>query len=413
MPSCVVVTGYGAVTPLGLNAADTWKNLVSGVCGIGLISLFDTTDFEIKTAAEVKDFNPVDFMDPATARYSDRYSQFALAASLQAIEMAGLKVDDSNRYDIGIVIGSGVGGIGSLSQQINVLSARGPKRVSPFMVPMMIADSAPAHVSIKTGIMGPNFSIASSCATGADAIGLAYRLIRNGEISTMIAGGADAAVTPIGIAGFTQAGALSKNPDPLKACRPFDKDRDGFITAEGGAVLVLESLEHARKRGARILAEIAGYGATSDAYHITKPLETGEGAAKAMELALKSAALSTVDYINAHGTSTHFNDLSETAAIKKLLGEAAYKIPVSSTKSMHGHMLGAAGAIETMICCKVIQEGTIPPTINLVHPDPGCDLDYVPNMARNADVQTAMSNSFGFGGHNSAVIVRRYTDGQG
>ncbi|MBN1689548.1 MAG: beta-ketoacyl-ACP synthase II [Dehalococcoidia bacterium] len=412
MPNRVGVTGYGAITPLGLNAADTWKNLVAGVCGVGLISLFDTTDFDIKTAAEVKDFNPVDFMDPATARYSDRYSQFALAASLQAIQMARLKVDDSNRYDIGIVIGSGVGGIGSLSQQLNVLSARGPKRVSPFMVPMMIPDSAPAQVSIKTGIMGPNFSIASSCATGADAIGLAYRLIRNGEIGTMIAGGADAAVTPIGIAGFTQAGALSRNPDPLKASRPFDKYRDGFITAEGAAILVLENMEQAQARGARILAEIAGYGATSDAYHITKPLETGEGAAKAMELALKSASISTVDYINAHGTSTHFNDLSETMAIKKLLGEAAYKIPISSTKSMHGHMLGAAGAVEAMICCHVVQEGIIPPTINLDNPDPGCDLDYVPNTARSANVHTVMSNSFGFGGHNSAIIICKYQDKQ-
>lgn len=408
MHSRVAVTGYGAITPLGLNVEETWKNLVAGICGIGQISLFDTSDFDIKIAAEVKNFNPADFMDPATARYSDRYSHFALAASLQAIEMAGLKVDDSNRYDIGIVIGSGVGGIGSLSQQLNLLTARGPKRVSPFMVPMMIADSAPAQVSIKTGIMGPNFSIASSCATGADAIGLAYRLIRNGELGTIIAGGSDAAITPIGIAGFAQAGALSKNPDPLKACRPFDQNRDGFIAAEGSAILVLESFDLAQKRGARILAEIAGYGATSDAFHITKPMESGESAARAIHLALKNAGVGKVDYINAHGTSTHFNDLSETRAIKSVFGDASYKIPVSSSKSMLGHMLGAAGAIETLICCKVVQEGIIPPTINLMDPDPECDLDYVPNRARDAMVHVAMSNSFGFGGHNSAVIVRRY-----
>jgi 3-oxoacyl-(acyl-carrier-protein) synthase len=288
MPSRVVITGYGAVTPLGCSVDATWKNLVSGVCGIGYITLFDTANFDIKIAAEVKDFNPADFMDPVTARYSDRYTQLALAAALQAIDKAGLKVTDSNKYDIGILVGSGIGGIGTLSQQVNVLSSKGPKRVSPFMVPMMIADSAPAQISIKTGIMGPNFSIASSCATGADAIGLAFRLIRHGEIGTMIAGGADAAVTPIGLAGFTQAGALSKNPDPQKACRPFDKNRDGFITGEGAAILVLENLDHAMARGANILAEIIGYGSTSDAYHITKPLETGDGAAKAMELQLTS-----------------------------------------------------------------------------------------------------------------------------
>ncbi|MCX6006846.1 MAG: beta-ketoacyl-ACP synthase II [Chloroflexi bacterium] len=413
MPSRVVITGYGAVTPLGCSVDATWKNLVSGVCGIGYITLFDTADFAIKIAAEVKDFNPADFMDPVTARYSDRYTQLALAAALQAIEKAGLKITDSNKYDIGILVGSGVGGISTLSQQVNILSSKGPKRVSPFMVPMMIADSAPAQISIKTGIMGPNFSVASSCSTGADAIGLAFRLIRHGEIGAMIAGGADAAVTPIGIAGFTQAGALSKNPDPQKACRPFDKNRDGFITGEGAAILVLENLDHALARGANILAEIAGYGSTSDAYHITKPLETGDGAAKAMELALACAGINSIDYINAHGTSTPFNDLSETKAIKKAFGDAAHKIPVSSTKSMHGHMLGAAGAIETLICCKAIQEGIMPPTINLDTPDPECDLDYIPNKARNGDICTAMSNSFGFGGHNSAVIVRRYPGSKG
>ncbi|MGA2159474.1 MAG: beta-ketoacyl-ACP synthase II [Dehalococcoidia bacterium] len=408
MPERVAVTGYGAITPLGLSVEETWKNLVEGVCGIGYLSLFDTADFDIKIAAEVKGFNPVDFMDPVTARYSDRFTQFALAAAFQAIDQASLKVDDSNAYDIGILVGSGVGGLSTLSQQLNTLFARGPKRVSPFLVPMMISDSAPAQISIKTGIKGPNFSLASSCATGADALGMAYKLVKHGEIGAMIVGGADAAITPIGIAGFTQAGALSKNPDPSKACRPFDKNRDGFIVGEGAAMFVLENLERAKARGAHILAEITGYGATSDAYHVTKPLESGEGAAKAMQAALKCAGLDTVDYINAHGTSTPFNDLSETKAIKQVLGDKAYRVPVSSTKSMHAHMLGSAGAVEAMISCKAVQEGVIPPTINLNEPDPECDLDYVPNRARNADLRSAMSNSFGFGGHNSVIIISRY-----
>lgn len=408
MPERVVVTGYGAITPLGLNVPDTWKSLVSGVCGIGNITLFDTTDFDIKTSAEVKGFNPAEHIDPVTARYSDRFSQFALAAGLQAISDAGLKVDDSNKYEIGIFIGSGVGGISTLSQQVGLLNIKGPKRVSPFSIPMIMADSASGQISIKTGIMGPNLSIASACASSADALGTAYRMIKHGELTAAVAGGADAAVTPIGIAGFSQAGALSKNPDPARACRPFDKNRDGFIAGEGAAILILENLQSALARGARIIAEITGYGATSDAYHITKPLETGEGAAKAMELALKSANISSVDYINAHGTSTPFNDLSETRAIKKVFGDKAYSIPVSSTKSMHGHMLGSAGAMEALICCKVIQEGVIPPTINLNDPDPECDLDYVPNKARNADVRVAMSNSFGFGGHNSVLLIGRY-----
>ncbi|MDD5311407.1 MAG: beta-ketoacyl-ACP synthase II [Dehalococcoidia bacterium] len=408
MPERVAVTGMGAVTPLGHNVEDTWRSLVSGACGIGYISLFDTTDFDVRIAAEVKGFNPVDYIDPVTARYTDRFAQFALAAALQAVEQSGLKLDGSSKYDTGVLIGSGVGGIGTLSQQLATLNAKGPRRVSPFTVPMMIADSACGQISIKLGAMGPNFSLASSCSTGADAIGMAYRMIKHGEITAMIAGGADAAVTPIGLVGFIQAGAVTRNPDPLKACRPFDKQRDGFVIGEGAAVFVLENLDHAKARGARILAEVIGYGATSDAYHITKPLESGEGAAKAMELALACAGNPDVDYINAHGTSTPFNDLSETKAIRNVFGEKAYRIPVSSTKSMHAHMLGAAGAVETLICCKAVQEGVIPPTVNLETPDPDCDLDYVPGKARQVDVRVAMSNSFGFGGHNSAVLVSRY-----
>ena len=404
----VVVTGYGAITPLGLNAEDTWRNLVDGVSGVGYISLFDTTDFKVKIGAEVKDFNPIDYIDPTTARHTDRFAQFALAASLQAIESAGLKIDESNRYDVGIVVGSGVGGLDSVTKQLEILSARGPSRVSPYLVPMMIADSASAQVSIKTGIRGPNFSLISACATGTDVIGIAYKMIKWGEVKMMVVGGADAAVTPIGLAGFSQAGALSRNSEPQKASRPFDRERDGFVVAEGGAALILESLDCARSRGANILAEIIGYGATSDAFHVTAPLESGEAAARAIELALAEVDRDEVDYINAHGTSTPLNDASETRAIKKAFGDKAYKIPVSSIKSMLGHMMGAAGTIEAITCCQVINKGIIPPTINLEHPDPECDLDYVPNVARAGDVRIALSNSFGFGGHNSVIAISRY-----
>ncbi len=408
MPNRVVVTGYGAITPLGLNAEDTWRNLVAGISGVGYISLFDTTDFKVKIGAEVKGFNPIDYVDAATARHTDRFAQFALAASLQAIESAGLKIDEGNRYDAGILVGSGVGGLDSLTQQFQTFSTRGPSRVSPYLVPMMIADAASAQVSIKTGIRGPNFSLISACATGTDVIGIAYKMIRWGEVKMMIVGGADAAVTPMGLAGFAQAGALSRNSEPQKASRPFDKERDGFVVGEGGAALILESLDYARSRGANILAEIVGYGATSDAFHVTAPLESGEAAAKAIELALADIDSDEVGYINAHGTSTPLNDASETRAIKKAFGDKAYKIPVSSIKSMLGHMMGAAGTIEAITCCQVINKGIIPPTINLEHPDPDCDLDYVPNAARASDVRIALSNSFGFGGHNSVIAIARY-----
>ena len=411
MANRVVVTGYGAVTPLGLNVKDTWRNLIAGVSGVGYISLFDTTDFKVKIAAEVKDFDPAVHLDPTTARRNDRFAQLALVAGMQAIDAAGLKVDDANKYDIGVLIGSGVGGLDSLAQQLDILKTRGPSRVSPFLVPMMIADSASSQVSIKMGIRGPNFGLISACATGTDVLGVAYRLIKWGEIKAVVVGGADAAVTPVGLAGFAQAGALSRNSEPQKASRPFDMERDGFVVGEGAAVLVLESLDYAKSRGANIIAEIIGYGATSDAFHITQPLENGEAAAKAIELALAGVEPDEVGYINAHGTSTPLNDVSETKAIKKAFGNRAYKIPISSVKSMLGHMMGAAGAIEAIVCCKVINEGVIPPTVNLEHPDPECDLDYVPNVARKADVRIAISNSFGFGGHNSVVAIGRY-DGQ-
>jgi 3-oxoacyl-[acyl-carrier-protein] synthase II len=406
----VVVTGYGAITPLGLNAEDTWHNLIAGVSGVGYISLFDATDYKVKIGAEVKDFNPVNYMDPATARHTDRFAQFALAASLQAMASAGLKIDENNRYDAGILVGSGVGGLDSVTQQLQNLNTRGPARVSPYLVPMMIADAASAQVSIKTGIRGPNFSLISACATGTDVIGIAYKMISWGEVKAMVVGGADAAVTPIGLAGFAQAGALSKCTEPQKASRPFDKERDGFVVGEGGAALILENLDYARARGANILAEIVGYGATSDAYHVTAPLENGEAAARAIELATVGIDRDQIGYINAHGTSTPLNDASETRAIKKAFGDRAYRIPVSSIKSMLGHMMGAAGTIEAITCCQAINKGMIPPTINLEHPDPECDLDYVPNAARVADIPIALSNSFGFGGHNSVIAISRYSD---
>jgi 3-oxoacyl-[acyl-carrier-protein] synthase II len=409
MPNRVVVTGYGAVTPLGLTADETWQGLIAGKSGIGYISLFDAADFAVKIAAEVKGFNPVAFMDPTTAKYSDRFTQFAIAASLQAVGHAGLKIDDSNKYDVGVLIGSGIGGVSTLTQQYSVLNTRGPSRVSPYTVPMMIADNAASRVSIITRAMGPNLCLVTACATGADSIGIAYRMIKHGEIKVMLAGGTDAAITTLGVAGFQQAGALSRNPDPVTASRPFDAKRDGFIMGEGAAVMVMESLDYARHRGATILAEIVGYGATSDANHITQPAENGEPAVKAIELALAGIDPDKVDYINAHGTSTPLNDLSETRAIKKAFGQRAYKIPVSSIKSMVGHMLGAAGAVEAVVCCKVLETGVMPPTINWEYPDPECDLDYVPGKARTGDIKLTISNSFGFGGHNAVLAISKYS----
>jgi beta-ketoacyl-acyl-carrier-protein synthase II len=410
MHNRVVVTGYGAVTPLGPNIEDTWQRLIAGSSGIDYITLFDAANFGVRIAAEAKDFNPLDYLDPNTARYSDRFSQFAAAASLQAIEKAKLIIDETNKYDIGILIGSGIGGLGTLSHQIGILNTRGSTRVSPYTAPMMITDSASSRMSMLTGIRGPNLSLVSACSTGTDALGIAYKMIKYGDCKAMIAGGADATVTPIGVACFQQAGALSKNADPKKASRPFDARRDGFVIGEGAGIMVLEHLDYALSRGAPIFAEIAGYGATSDAYHVTQPLADGEAAAKAIEIALADLDPADVDYINAHGTSTPLNDVAETRAIKKVFGTRAYKIPVSSIKSMVGHMLGAAGAVEAIVCCKVLAEGIIPPTINLEHPDPECDLDYVPNTARTGNVRIAISNSFGFGGHNSVLAITSYSE---
>lgn len=408
MNNRVVITGYGAITPLGTDIESTWQNLIAGNSGIDYITLFDATDFNVKIAAEVKDFDPLKYLDPSTAKYTDRFTHFAIAATLQAIEKARLKIDDNNRYDIGIIIGSGIGGLTTLSRQMEILQTRGPSRISPYLVPMMIADNASGRISMITGIKGPNLSLATACSTGTDALGIAYKLIKHGEYKVIIAGGTDAAITPIGVAGFAQAGALSKNPDPSKASKPFDAKRDGFVIGEGAGIMILESLEYALSRNATILAEIVGYGATSDAFHITQPAEDADAAAKAIALSLTGLNCNDIGYINAHGTSTPLNDVTETRAIKKVLGNRAYDIPISSTKSMLGHMLGAAGAVEAIICCKVIAEGIIPPTINLEYPDAECDLDYVPNKAREKMVQLALSNSFGFGGHNSVLAISKF-----
>lgn len=409
----VVVTGIGILCPLGLNTSVTWEGLIAGKSGIDYITLFDPQSLDTKFAGEVKGFEPTDYINRKDARRMDRFTQLAVAASQQAVEQAGLKIDSSNQDSTGVIIGSGIGGLTTLFEQIRVLLDQGPNRVSPFLVPMMITDMAAAQVSMALELKGPNLCITSACSSGSDAIGAAYELIKHGDTQAMIAGGSEATINLIGVAAFNALNALStRNSEPQLASRPFDTERDGFVIGEGAGILVLENLTHAQKRGANILAEVIAYGASADAYHITQPIESGEGAARAMRVALNKAGLATteVDYINAHGTSTPLNDRVETKAIKSVFGDHAYNIPISSTKSMIGHLIGAAGAVEAAICIMVIQHGFIPPTINLTHPDPECDLDYVPNVARRAEVTTALSNSFGFGGHNSVLIFRRYCE---
>jgi 3-oxoacyl-[acyl-carrier-protein] synthase II len=408
-----VVTGIGALTPLGLDMATTWDSLIAGKSGIDYITLFDASDMEVKFAGEVKGFEPTDYIDRKNARRMDRFAQLAVAAGMQAVKEADLKIDDTNQDDIGVFIGSGIGGLTTLFEQAKVLVEKGPDRVSPFLAPMMIADIAAAQVSIALGVKGPNMCMTSACSSGSDAIGAAYEYIKYGNAQVMIAGGSEAIINPLGMTAFSSLKAIStRNDAPQKASRPFDKERDGFIIAEGAVVLILESLEHARRRGANIMAEIIGYGATADSFHITQPLESGEGAAKAMLMSMKRARVrpEDIDYINAHGTSTPLNDAMETKAIKTVMGEHAYKVPISSTKSMTGHLIGCAGAIEPAICIMTILKGIIPPTTNYEYPDPECDLDYVPNKARPAKVNTALTNSFGFGGHNSVLILRKLTE---
>ena len=409
----VVVSGIGCFSPLGLDLATTWANLVAGKSGIDYITLFDARNLETKFAGEVKGFEPTNYMERKEARRMDRFAQLAVAASMQAVKHSGLQINSTNRDQIGIIVGSGIGGLTTLFQQVKVLIENGPDRVSPFTVPMMISDMAAAQVSIILGIKGVNLCTTSACSSSSDAIGVAYELIKRGDAQATIAGGSESILNPIGVASFNALKALStRNDAPKQASRPFDAERDGFVIGEGACALILESLTHAQQRGANILGEIIAYGASGDAFHITQPDEDGDGAARAMQQALRKAGLTPgdINYINAHGTSTPLNDKVETMAIKKVFGEYAHQVPISSTKSMTGHLIGAAGAVEAAVCIMAIQHGTIPPTINLSHPDPECDLDYVPNVARKAEVTTALSNSFGFGGHNSVLIFRKYSE---
>ncbi len=411
MQKRVVVTGLGCISPVGNNVKDTWEGLLAGKSGMAPITAFDASAHKTKFAAEVKGFDPAALFGARDSRKMDRFTQFATAATLEALAQSGLKIDDSNRDRVGILIGSGIGGITTLIEQYEVLRQRGPDRVSPFLIPMMISDSAAGNIAIRVGARGPNMSLATACASGTNALGEAAEMIRRGVADVMIGGGAEAAISAISMAGMNVMTALStRNEAPQKASRPFDKDRDGFVMGEGAGIMILESLEHAQARDANILCEFTGYGTSDDAHHISAPAENGAGAAISMHLALESAGLNLdeVDYINAHGTSTYLNDKSETAAIKSLFGAQAYKIPVSSTKSMTGHLLGASGALEGVIGSMTIIENMLPPTINYETPDPDCDLDYVPNQPRKAEPRNVMSNSFGFGGHNATLALSRF-----
>jgi 3-oxoacyl-[acyl-carrier-protein] synthase II len=406
----VVVTGMGCLSPLGNDVDSTWCGIRQGRSGIGPITMFDASNVGVRIAGEVKDFDPTAVLDRKEARRMDRFQQLAYACAVEAVGDAGLEIAPDNADRIGVMMGSGVGGLGSLTEGFRTLFNRGPSRVSPFLITQMVVDLSPGLISILLGAKGPNYSPVSACATSAHAIGEAAEIIRRGQADAMIAGGSEASIVEIGVAGFTNMRALStRNDEPTRASRPWDAERDGFVLAEGGAALVLEDMELARARGATILAEVVGYGLTADASHITDPAPGGEGAARAMRQALDRAGLdlAEVDYLNAHGTSTLVGDRAETAAVKTVFGDRAYTLPVSSTKSMTGHLLGAAGALEAIICVQAILDECIPPTINYEHPDPECDLDYVPNQPRKARLDAVMSNSFGFGGHNVSLIFRR------
>ncbi len=407
----VVVTGMGAVSPLGLSVPELWQGIVEARSGVGPITHFDATGFETRFAAEVKGFDPTLALDRKEARRTDRFVQLAVAATREALRTSELAINAANRDEVGVFIASGIGGIATLSEQLEVLRSRGPGRISPFLIPAMITNLAAGQVSISTGARGPSYCITSACASSAHAIGEAAETIRRGWARAIIAGGSEASITPIGMAGFNAMRALSTaNDSPTTASRPFDADRDGFVMGEGAAVLILEDLEYAEARGARILAEIAGYAATSDAYHISNLAEDGEGVVRAIRLTLQRAGLqpADVDYINAHATGTPAGDPVESAAIKAVFGGRASAPPVSASKSQLGHLLGAAGAIEAVVSLLAMQHGVLPPTINLQRPDPACDLDYVPNQPRPAELQVVMSNSFGFGGHNVCLLFRRY-----
>ncbi|MGD8404294.1 MAG: beta-ketoacyl-ACP synthase II [Anaerolineales bacterium] len=407
----VVVTGLGCVSPVGKNVEETWEALLAGKSGADFITHFDASQHKTKFAAEVKGFDGVALFGVREARKMDRFTQFAMAATLEALEQANYSVKESNRDRVGVLIGSGIGGITTLLDQAEVMRERGPDRISPFLIPMMISDSAAGMIAIRLGVRGPNMALATACASGSNAIGEAAEIIRRGAADVMIAGASEASIVALAMGGMNVMGALStRNDDPQRASRPFDKDRDGFLMGEGAGILLLESLKHAQARGAKILCELTGYGTSDDAYHVSAPAENGAGAALSMQYALDDAEFTPEDigYINAHGTSTPLNDKSETAAIKTVFRGQAYNIPISSTKSMTGHLLGASGAIEAVVCTKVFQENILPATINYETPDPECDLDYVPNQTRTATPEHIMSNSFGFGGHNATLILSRF-----
>ncbi|PLS02934.1 beta-ketoacyl-ACP synthase II [Neobacillus cucumis] len=406
----VVVTGIGAVTPLGNDVETTWKGILEGKSGVGPMTRVNADEYPAKVAAEVKDFNPEAFMDKKDARKMDRFTQFAVASALMAVQDANLTINEENSHRVGVWIGSGIGGMETFEQQFEIFQKRGYKRVSPFFVPMLIPDMATGQVSITLGARGFNSCTVTACATGTNSIGDAFKVIQRGDADAMVTGGAEAPITRMSVAGFCANTALSTNPDPKTASRPFDKNRDGFVIGEGAGIVVLEELEHALARGAKIYAEIVGYGATGDAYHITAPAPGGEGGARAMKMAINDSGLSPeeIDYLNAHGTSTEYNDKFETLAVKEVFGDHAYKLAMSSTKSMTGHLLGAAGGVEAIFSVLAIRDSILPPTINYETPDPECDLDYVVNSARPKEIKAVMSNSLGFGGHNATIVFKKY-----
>ena len=412
MKTRVVITGMGAITPIGNDVESFWQGLKDKKVGIAPITYFDTTDYKCKLAAEVKGFNARDYMDPKAARRMEAFSQFAVAASKEALEHSGIDMEKEDPYRVGVCVGSGIGSLQAMEKDVQKLLEKGPSRVNPLLVPLMISNMAAGNVAIQFGLKGKCFNVVTACATGTHSIGEAFRSIQYGEADVMVAGGAEASITPIGIAGFTSLTALNTTDDPARASIPFDEDRNGFVMGEGAGVVVLESLEHAKARGANILAEIVGYGATCDAFHITSPAEDGSGAARAMENAIKDAGLKPedIDYVNAHGTSTHHNDLFETKAIKLALGEHAKKVKINSTKSMIGHLLGAAGGVEFITCVKSIEDGYVHATVGLEKPGEGCDLDYTQGDGVAMDVNVAISNSLGFGGHNASLIVRKFSE---
>jgi len=406
----------GSVTPLGLNTAQFWSALLDGQSGVVAITYFDTADYPTKIAAQIKGLNPEEHFDKKEIRRLDPFAQYALIATREAIKQSGLDLEKVNKNRIGVIIGSGIGGILSFEQEMRKMIEHGPKRISPFFIPQMISDIAAGHISMEFGFKGPNYATVSACASSGHAIGAATMAIQRGDAEIMVCGGSESAITPMAIGGFTAMKAMSTNNDnPAKASRPFDLNRDGFVMGEGAGILVLEELEHARARGAEIIVELSGIGFTADAYHLTAPAPGGEGAARAMQQCIQDGGLTIedIDYINAHGTSTLHNDRNETAAIKTVFGERAYELSISSTKSMTGHMLGAAGAVEVIVTALTIKENKIPPTINYETPDPECDLDYTPNQAIERDVQAAISNTFGFGGHNACISVKKYLNGKG